>query len=229
MQENTYKVIITGSTGMVGKGVLLECLDNPLIKEVLVINRHSIHHNHLKLKEIIVEDFFQLQVLSNKLKEYDCCFFCLGVTSLGMNEQDYKHLSYDLTIQFAKSYYHQNPKGSFIYVSGTGTDSTEKGRSMWARVKGKTENALLNMGFQDAYMFRPGYIQPMRGIRSRTFWYNTLYVIFKPFYFILKRIPGFTTNTRNVGKAMIYVALYGYKNKILHNKEINELANRLCA
>lgn len=226
MSEEKYKVIITGSTGMVGKGVLLECLDSNLISEVLVINRRPLGYIHPKLNEILLDDFFDLGALKGKIFSYDACYFCLGVSSIGMNKQDYTHLTYDLTYQFAKTYHDQNPNGVFVYVSGTGTDSTEQGRTMWARVKGKTENAILHMGFRDSYMFRPGYIQPMRGIRSKTSWYNAIYVLLKPLYFLLKLIPGLTTNTRNVGQAMIFVLSSGNNGKILHNKDINELAKK---
>lgn len=209
---------------MVGKGVLLECLDSPNVEQVLTVNRRTIDVEHPKHEQLIVKDFFDLEAVAAQMKGYDACFFCAGVSSVGMKEAEYTKLTYDLTTYFAKTFHAQNPNSVFTYVSGTGTDSSEKGRSMWARVKGKTENAILNMGFKDAYMFRPGYIQPMRGIRSKTNWYQYMYMIFKPIYALLKHFPSTATSTVNMGKAMLYVLQNGNEQKILHNKEINALA-----
>lgn len=215
------KVIITGATGMVGKGVLLECLDHPAISEVLLVNRAPVGIQHDKLKEVIHKDFFDLSAVKEQLQGYDACFFCLGVSAVGMSEEQYHHITYDLTIHFAETVI--NPNMTFCYVSGTGTDSSEQGRSMWARVKGKTENALLKMSFKAAYMFRPGLILPMKGIRSRTSWYNAAYAILRPFFPLMKRSAS-VTDTVRVGKAMINVALNGSDKTHLENKDINELA-----
>lgn len=219
------KVIITGSTGMVGKGVLLICLEDPRVTEVLAVNRQNLEIKHAKLKELIIKDFYTPQNYAHELKGYDACFFCLGVSSVGMNETDYSRVTYDLTTGFAKAFLAQNPKSGFIYVSGTGTDSSEKGSTMWARVKGKTENALLAMNFSSAYMFRPGFIQPMRGIKSKTKLYQSLYNVVSPMYPVLNRLfPKFVTNTDKVGMAMLNAITKGYNNKWLENHDINTLA-----
>ena len=218
------RVVITGSSGMVGKGVLLECLDSAKVEAVLVVNRSSIHLEHPKLKEILVEDFFDLEGIKNDLSGYDTCFFCLGTSSAGKSEASYTKITYDLTMYFAQAFLEQNKESVFCYVSGTGTDSSEKGRMMWARVKGKTENALFKLSFRAAYMFRPGYIQPFRGIKSKTRLFNVIYFIFGPLYGILKHFPRAATNTINLGKAMINVADGGVGTNILGNREINQLS-----
>lgn len=220
------KIVITGASGMVGKGVLLECLDSTFVEQVLTVNRRSIEVDHPKHKEIIVADFFDLENAKTKMKGYGACFFCAGVSSLRMKEAEYTRLTYDLTTHFAQTFIAQNPNSLFTYVSGTGTDSSEKGRSMWARIKGKTENAILNMGFKDALMFRPGYIQPMRGIRSKTNWYQWIYMVFKPIYAILKYFPSTATSTVNIGQAMLSVLQKGSDQKIFNNKDINALAKK---
>ena len=158
------KAIITGSTGMVGKGVLLECLESPHVESVLVINRHSVDLKHEKLKEIIHTDFQDLSAIEEQLTGYNTCYFCLGVSAAGMSEKDYSRITYDLTLNFAQTLLKLNPELTFCYISGAGTDSSEKGRMMWARVKGKTENALLALPFKAAYMLRPAFIQPMKDI-----------------------------------------------------------------
>ncbi|MCO6501073.1 MAG: NAD-dependent epimerase/dehydratase family protein [Vicingus serpentipes] len=217
------KAIITGTTGMVGKAVLLECLEHPDVESVLVINRKSIQLNHPKLKEIIHADFFDLTPIQNELTGYNVCFFCLGVSAMGMNEKEYTKYTYELTTHFAKIVAQQNPEMTFNYVSGTGTDSTEKGNIMWARVKGKTENALLTMPFKNVYLFRPGIILPEKGVKSKVSWYQTLYVLLKPFYPLFRQFKSVTTSSR-VGKAMINSVLKGYSKKHLDNTDINELA-----
>ncbi len=165
------KVILFGATGMVGQGVLRECLLDPEVETVLAVGRSSTGQQHAKLQEILHKDLEDLSRIENKLSGYDACFFCLGVSSAGLNEQQYRRVTYDLTIAAAKVLVRLNPAMTFIYVSGAGTDSTERGRMMWARVKGQTENALLQMPFRAAYMFRPAYIQPLHGIKTRTRWY----------------------------------------------------------
>lgn len=223
--SDKVRVIITGSTGMVGKGVLLECLENDNVSRVLVINRSTIGLNHPKLEELLIEDFSGLNNFQNSLEGYNACFFCSGVSSVGVSEERYTNVTYDLTINMAKLLVKLNPQSTFCYVSGVGTDSSEKGNTMWARVKGKTENTILAIGFKAAFMFRPGYIQPLKGVKSKTGWYNVLYVIFKPLYPMLRLLfPNQVTSTIKMGEAMINAALYGYKKPILESKDINALA-----
>ena len=217
-------VILTGSTGMIGKGVLLECIDHPEVTSILMINRNPSDIKHLKLKEVLLKDFFNLDPIKEELRGYDACLYCLGVTSVGMKEEEYSRITYDMTLAFAKELLSMNPDITFCYVSGAGTDSTEKGKSMWARVKGKTENALIKMGFKKAFMFRPALIRPMRGIRSRTFWYNLTYAFIKPFSFLIKRFQKYVTDTSTMGKAMINVCLQGYDKNILESIDINTVA-----
>lgn len=208
---------------MLGQAVLLECLENSEVESILVINRQTCHIKHPKLTEIIHPDLFDLSGLTNKLKGYNTCFFCLGVSSAGLSENEYHKITYELTLHVAMTLLDLNKEMTFCYISGAGTDSSEKGRIMWARVKGKTENALLSLPFTKAYMFRPAFIQPMKGIRSKTKSYQVLYSIFKPFYFMLKHFDSVVTNTTVFGKSMILAVLNGYENNILENKDINKI------
>lgn len=216
-------VIITGSTGMVGKGVLLECLDHAEIEKVLVINRSTLGMTHEKLEEILLPDFLQIADLKEQLRGYDACFYCMGISAVGLSEEKYRTITYDTTQAFADVLFELNPDLIFNYVSGTGTDSSGQGRLMWARVKGKTENMILNKGFKDAYAFRPGVILPEKGIQSKTGWYNTMYAITKPLFPLLKKWKLVTTTTR-VGYAMINTLFHSIDKKILENTDINELA-----
>ena len=218
-----HHVIITGSTGMVGKGVLLECLDSEQIASVLAINRSSLGMAHPKLKELLLPDFMQLAEHREMLKGYDGCFFCMGVSVVGLNEAKYTAITFDITKVFADVLFELNPNLVFNYVSGTGTDSTATGRVMWARVKGKTENYILEKGFKDAYAFRPGMIIPERGIKSSTGWYNAIYVILRPFFGWLKKCSNITTTTK-LGEAMIASLTADQLKKHLENKDINALA-----
>lgn len=221
------KVVITGSTGMIGKGVLLECLDDERIEQVLVINRNPLKMEHDKLKEVILKDFNDPSSIKDNLRDYDAVYFCLGISAGGMNEADYHHITFDYTINFAKTFIEVNPDSTFIYVSGQGTDSSEKGRMMWARVKGKTENELLAMNFKQAFMFRPGIIRPMRGIQSRTNWYSFFYKIIKPFWPLLIAIFGNgITDTIKIGQAMINVTLNGSDQRHFDNRGINKFAEK---
>ncbi len=219
------KAIILGSTGMIGQGVLLECLENPHVESVLTINRRAGNIQHTKLTEIIHGDIVDLSSLTVEIKGYNTCFFCLGVSSAGLSEKEYYKITYDLTIHVANTLLKANKDLIFCYISGAGTDSSEKGRMMWARVKGKTENVLLSMPFKDAYMFRPAFIQPMRGIKSRTRVYNALYTVFKPFYFILKHFSKYVTNTDTLSRAMIHTVMHSSDKKILENVDINRIGN----
>ncbi|MDH3267948.1 MAG: NAD-dependent epimerase/dehydratase family protein [Ignavibacteria bacterium] len=215
------KAIITGTTGMVGEGVLHECLQHPDVESVLVINRKSCGVKHQKLKEIIHKDFFDMSSIENQLAGYNACYFCAGVSSVGKKEDEYKRITYDLTMNFANTLVKLNSDMTFCYVSGVGTDSTEKGRSMWARVKGKTENDLLKLPFKAAYMFRPGYIQPVIGLKNA----YKIYKIFTPIYPVLKRLfPKYVVALEEIGLAMINVTLFGSNNKILECKNIVQLS-----
>jgi uncharacterized protein YbjT (DUF2867 family) len=216
-------VIITGSTGMVGKGVLLECLESPKIGKVLVVNRHSLGMEHSKLEEVLLSDFRKVADIKTHLRGYDACFFCMGVTSVGMREEAYAKITYDITRAFADVLYELNPHMVFTYVSGTGTDSSESGRIMWARVKGKTENMIFEKGFKDAYAFRPGVIIPEKGIKSATGWYNAMYAITRPLFPLFKRSRNITTTTR-LGQAMINCLFQTVEKKVLENSDINALA-----
>ncbi len=217
------KVIITGATGMVGKGVLLECLDHKDIIEVLVIGRSHLGFDHPKLKEVLLKDFSQLEREEDHLRGYDACYYCMGVSVLGLNKEKYTRLTYHFAKIFADVLHSLNPDMVFNYVSGAGTDSSEQGKTMWARVKGKTENYILSKGFKDAYCFRPGMIIPERGIKSKTGWYNAIYVLMRPFFPLFKKSKNITTTT-NVGLAMIHTLLHPSELKHLENKNINALA-----
>ena len=188
------KVIITGATGMVGKSVLLECLDHKKVEKILVINRKPLKMKHPKVVELVVSDFNNITQYQDSLRDYDACFFCMGISSIGLNESTYTGVTYGITKAFADTLFKLNKKMVFNYVSGTNTDSSEKGNSMWARVKGKTENYILNKGFKDAYMFRPGAIVSEKGIKSNTVWYNVLYVLARPFFPLMKKSKNITNH-----------------------------------
>jgi len=215
------KTIITGSTGMVGEGVLHECLQHPDVESVLVINRKPCGIIHDKLKEIILKDFFDLSQIENQLSGYNTCYFCAGVSSVGKKEDEYKRITYDLTMNFAKTLLRLNPEMVFTYVSGVGTDNTEKGRSMWGRVKGKTENDLLKLPFKAAYMFRPGYIHPTKGLKNT----YKIYKVLAPLYPLWKILfPKYIITLEEIGKAMINVVLKGSEKKILECVDIRKIA-----
>ena len=219
------KVIITGATGMIGKGVLLECLDHPAVSKVLVVGRSSVNMKHPKLTEQLHDDFEDYSKIRKVIEGYDACFFCLGISAVGLNEKEYSKITYDYTIALAKELHAINPEMTFIYVSGQGTNSSEKGGAMWARVKGKTENSLLKIGFRQAYMFRPGMIIPLRGIKSRTKAYQFIYDYLMWLVKALKMIaPNSVCNTTQIGKAMIHASLNGYQKSILNSKDIIELS-----
>ena len=216
------KVIITGATGMVGKGVLLECLDHPKVGSVLVLTRKSLSLQHEKFGELIHSNFTDFSSLKNELTGYDACFHCMGVSSVGISKENYEKLTYQVSLNLAKLLQQLNPQLVFNYVSGQGTDSLEKSRVSWARVKGKTENDLLNLGLKDSYMFRPGMIIPERGIKSGTGWINTLLIIMKPFFPLFRSMKSVTTTTR-LGLAMINSVLSPQAKKILDSRAINKL------
>lgn len=219
------KAIITGTTGMVGRGVLLECLENPAVESVLVVNRSSINLTHPKLKEILHSDFYNLTPIKNELAGYNAVYFCLGVSSAGMKENDYHRLTYDLTTHFAETVFPNNADVTFCYVSGEGTDSTEKGSMMWARVKGKTENKILSMGFKDAYAFRPGFIYPSRGEKPKSKLVANSIAVLKYLFPVFKfLLPKHVTSTKSIGKAMINVTLQPSELKHLRSHDIDRLA-----
>jgi uncharacterized protein YbjT (DUF2867 family) len=209
---------------MVGQGVLRECLLDPEVKTVLTIGRSGTGQQQQKLQEIVHGDLSDLSAIEGRLSGYDACFFCLGVSAAGMNEEAYRRVTYDLTISVAGTLAGLNPAMTFIYVSGSGTDSTERSRMMWARVKGKTENALLEMPFKAAYMFRPGYIQPLHGVRTKTKWYGALYAMMAPLYPLWKLLfPKYVTTTECIGRAMLKAAKRGAAKSVLENHDINGL------
>jgi uncharacterized protein YbjT (DUF2867 family) len=219
------KVIVFGATGMVGQGVLRECLVDPRVEQVLTIGRSVTGQRNEKLREIVRADLSDLSPIATELAGYDACFFCLGVSSAGMSEAEYRKLTYDLTLAAARVLAEKNPQLTFVYVSGTGTDSTERGRVMWARVKGATENALLKMPFKAAYMFRPGVIQPLHGATSRTRFYRVFYTLLGPAVSLARTLfPSVVTTTENVGKAMLNAAARGAPKSVLENRDIDALA-----
>ena len=220
------KVILFGATGMVGQGVLRECLLDPEVESVVAVGRSQTGQRHPKLQEIAPQDLWNLDLVAERLAGYHACFFCLGVSAAAMKEAEYRRITYDLTLSVAGTLAERNPAMTFIYVSGTGTDSSERGRMMWARVKGKTENALLRMPFKAVYMFRPGYIQPLHGVRTKTNWYRAFYAVLAPLYPLLKFLPGYVTTTECVGRAMIRVAKLGSDKSILESRDINQACHR---
>jgi uncharacterized protein YbjT (DUF2867 family) len=204
------KVILFGATGMVGQGVLRECLLDAGVEQVLSVGRTAAGQQHAKLRELVLPDLFDYSASEAQFGGYDACFFCLGVSSAGMSEEQYHRITYDLTLAAATALARLNPGMTFIYVSGAGTDSSERGRSMWARVKGKTENALLRLPFKAAYMFRPGAIQPLQGIRSKTPLYRAAYAMTAPLLPLFKAMsPNLITTTEQVGRAMLKAARSG--------------------
>lgn len=218
------RAILFGATGMVGQGVLRESLLSNEVSEVVTIGRSATGQQNVKLREIVLKDLSDLRTVESQLTGFDACFFCLGVSSVGMTEADYTRVTYDLTLAVARTLVRLNSDMTFVYVSGTGTDSSEKGRTMWARVKGRTENDLLKLGFKAAYMFRPGYIHPMDGVKTKTALYKIFYAVLTPLYPVLKAaVPNQVTTTRQIGKAMLHVVLHGAPKLHLENRDINEL------
>lgn len=218
----SYKVIITGATGMVGEGVLMECLENPHIAQVLSLSRKPTGRTHPKLKEMVVLDFLKLSE-DDRLRGYDACFYCAGVSSVGMKEPDYTRITFDTTIHVAAILSKLNPQMTFIYVSGASTDSTEKGRMMWARVKGKTENTLMQMPFKNVHAFRPGFMKATKGQKNLLALYRYIGWTFPLFKMLM---PNATSTLQQVARAMINTLAIGTDKKILEVKDINALGNR---
>lgn len=215
------KVIVTGATGMVGEGVLHECLLHPEVKAVLVINRKPCGIKNPKLSEIILTDFFDLSAIQSQLAGYDACFFCLGVSSVGLSETEYTRLTHTLTLHFASALIAQNPGMVFCYISGAGTDSTEKGRSSWARIKGRTENDLMKLPFKKAFLFRPGFIEPGPGLKNTLRSYKYLFWLIP----IFRRLaPNWICTLKEIGLAMIHAVLKGYYKNVLEVSDIKKLA-----
>jgi len=213
-------VLLFGASGMVGQGVLRECLLDPNVERVQSVGRSTTGIQHQKLRETVQRDLWHYSEIERDLSGYDACFFCLGVSSAGMKAEEYEHITYGITLAAAETLCRLNPQMKFLYVSGAGTDSTEQGRSMWARVKGKTENALLRLPFA-AYMFRPGIIQPVHGVRSKTHAYRVFYAMTKPLLPLLRLMfPNHVLTTEEIGRAMLTVARSGYPKHILETRDI---------
>ena len=220
------RVLLLGATGMVGEGVLLQCVAAHDVSEVVAIVRSPLERVQANLTEVQHRDFFDWSDVD--LSGFDACFFCLGVSSLGKSETDYRHVTYDLTTSLAQALVKASPQAVFVYVSGAGTNA--QGKQMWARVKGATENALMAMPFRDVYCFRPGYIQPLHGVKSKVGWYNAMYVAASWTYPLLRRVlPGMVTSTEAMGRAMLKVARDGWPQKVLGSREINTAAAAVAA
>jgi uncharacterized protein YbjT (DUF2867 family) len=223
MEREVMNVVLFGATGMIGQGVLRVCLLNEDVRGVVSVVRNSSGQQHKKLQELIAVNFLDFSSMAPELTGLDACIYCLGVSSAGMTEQEYTRITFDYTMEAARSLLKANPQMTFLYVSGAGTDGGESGRTMWARVKGKTENALLRLGFKAAYMFRPGFIQPLHGIQSKTMLYRTIYAISTPIFPVLRTIfPRYVTTTEQLGRAMLAVARDGYRKPILEMRDISE-------
>jgi len=215
------KILLFGATGMVGQGVLRECLLDPDVQLVQTVGRTATAAQHPKLREIVHQDLWHYGAIESNLSGFDACFFCLGVSSSGMSEDAYERVTYGITLAAAETLCRLNPRMTFIYVSGTGTDSSEHGRSMWARIKGKTENALLRLPFAAAYMFRPGLIEPLYGIRSKTPAYRIFYTLAKPLLPLLRRaFPNQVLTTQQIARAMLAITRHGYPQRVLETKDI---------
>jgi uncharacterized protein YbjT (DUF2867 family) len=221
------RVLLFGATGMVGQGVLRECLLDPNVEQVQTVGRTATGTQHPKLRELVHPDLFHYSKIEADLGGFDACFFCLGVSSAGMKAEQYERITYGITLAAAETLCKLNPQMTFVYVSGAGTDSTERGRSMWARVKGKTENALLRLPFV-AYMFRPGVIQPLHEIRPKTTSYRVIYTIAQPLLPLLRKaFPNHVLTTEEIGWAMLAVARRGYPKHILETRDIRAVLQPL--
>jgi hypothetical protein len=221
MLDTKIKAIITGASGMVGEGVLHECLLHPQVESVLVIGRRHCGVSHTKLKEIILEDVSDLTSIENQLTGYNACFFCLGVSSIGMKESEYSQITYTLTLNFAKALSKINSEMILCYVSGSGTDSTEKGKLTWARVKGKTENDLMKLPLKRVYNFRPAFMKPTKGLKNTLKYYKYFSWLFPVIKTIL---PGYVSKLSQLGLAMINAIIYGYDKQVLEVRDINSLS-----
>lgn len=222
--NQAMKIILFGVTGMVGQGILRECLLDDGVEKVLAVSRSASRCTDAKFIEIVLTDLTRIEDLGSALDGYDACFDSLGASSAGMSEADYTRDTYELTLAIAKALVSHNPRMTFIYVSGAGTDSSERGRVMWARVKGRTENALLALPFKAAFMFRPALIQPLHGVRSKAAAYRVFYAVLGPIMPLLKRAwPQYVTTTEQIGRAMLKAARYGAPTHVLETADINAL------
>ncbi len=223
---SAMRVLLFGASGMVGQGVLRKCLLAPDVEAVVSIVRNPTGRRDPKLRELVHTDFLDFSPIAPELQGLDACFFCAGMSSAGMSEDEYRRVTYDQTMAAAVALARFNPQMTFVYVSGAGTDSSERGRTMWARVKEKTENALLALPFRAAYMFRPGIIQPLHGIRSKTKVYRIFYTALAPVLPLLRRrFPLFLTTTEQVGRAMLEVAKHGAGKRVLETADINAISS----
>ena len=214
-------VLLFGATGMVGQGVLRECLLDPDVKLVQTVGRTVTGVENPKLREIVRQDLLHYEAIESDLSGFDACFFCLGVSSSGMKEADYSRVTYEITMAAAEVLCRLDPQMTFVFVSGAGTDSSERGRTMWARIKGKTENALMRLPFAAAYMFRPGVIEPVHGARSKTLAYRVIYSMVRPLVPLLRRaFPNYVLSTQEIGLAMLSIARHGYSKRILETQDI---------
>jgi len=217
------KVILTGATGMVGEGVLLECLENPAVQKVLAVGRRKYGMSHPKLTECVVPDFLDLSGVADQLNGYDACFYCAGISSLGLSDAEYRRISYDLTLNFARVLAGSNPEMTFCFVSGAQTDSSEQGKVMWARVKGETENSLARVGFRQVYSFRPGFMKPTSGQRNVRGYYKAIHFLYPLLHALL---PAHGCTLRALGVAMIESVLRGYPKQVLEVNDIKILAGK---
>ncbi len=218
------KALIFGATGMVGQSVLRECLLDPEVEKVIAIGRTSTAQRNPKLRNLMLPDLFQLSPIESEMRGFDACFFCLGVTSAGLSEEKYRHITYDLMISVARTLARLNPGMTFVLVSGAGADSTERGKVMWARVKGAAENELFRLPFRAAYSVRPAAILPENGIRSRTSLYQFFYTVLRPLYPVFRLVaPRYVTTTTKLGKVMVALAKHGAPKQIIESWDFDQI------
>ena len=226
LTEN-MNVLITGSTGMIGKGVLLECIEDPGIERIITLGRSKPDVDHEKVEHIVHKDMSDYSEIREKLNNLGAAYLCMGISAAGLKEDKYREITYEYTLNLAKTLLEQNPEMTCIYVSGQGTDSSEKGRAMWARIKGKTENDLLKLGFRQAFMFRPGAIIPLKGIKSRTASYQFIYDYFMWLVKLIKFFaPKSVVNTTQIGLAMLKITRKGYSKSIINPSDIIQLSEQ---
>jgi uncharacterized protein YbjT (DUF2867 family) len=230
LRGEAMRVLLFGGTGMIGQGVLRECLLAPDVDQVQTIGRTRTGVANSKLGQIVHDDLGDVRALENQLVGFDACFFCLGVSSAGLSEADYTRVTYDMALAVAQTLVHLNPQMTFVYVSGAGADSSGRGRVMWARVKGRTENALLSLPFRGVYVVRPGFVEPLHGVKSRTVWYRLFYAITAPLLPALRRLfPAWVLTTEDIGKAMLELARDGAPGRVLESRDVRALFRSAAA